>query len=116
MAESESFGSSIPAWFQKPAAIVDTLETETSRVQKATVNECIPLLGAVNDPSRNPFDFNEFGLPSLSREDHISFLQENLEEFPPSFVGLDASRPWMVYWALVGLYMLGEDVSSYRSR
>ncbi|KAI1620342.1 terpenoid cyclases/protein prenyltransferase alpha-alpha toroid [Exophiala viscosa] len=115
MAESGSFGSSIPAYCRTPATLLDTLDTETSRLQKDTVNECLPLLGAVDDPARNPFDFNEFGLPSLKREDHISFLHENLEQFPPSFVGIDASRPWMVYWALVGLYMLGEDVSSFRA-
>jgi protein farnesyltransferase subunit beta len=28
----------------------------------------------------------------------------------------DATRPWMVYWALAGLSMLGEDVSEYASR
>ncbi|KAI9825473.1 MAG: CAAX farnesyltransferase (FTase) subunit beta [Thelocarpon impressellum] len=28
----------------------------------------------------------------------------------------DASRPWLLYWALTGLFLLGEDVSQYRER
>jgi len=31
-------------------------------------------------------------------------------------VGVDSSRPWMVYWALMGLHLLGEDVVPFRSR
>ncbi|KAK7899896.1 CAAX farnesyltransferase (FTase) subunit beta [Exophiala xenobiotica] len=116
MATSESFSSSMPAYFRQPPALVDGLETETSKLQSATLDECLPLLMAVDDPSRTPFDFNEFGLPSLEREDHANFLHENLAEFPAPFVGIDSSRPWMVYWALLGLYLLGEDVSPFRAR
>ncbi|KAJ9499337.1 CAAX farnesyltransferase (FTase) subunit beta [Exophiala xenobiotica] len=116
MATSESFSSSMPAYFRQPPALVDGLETETSKLQSATLHECLPLLTAVDDPSRTPFDFNEFGLPNLEREDHANFLHENLAEFPAPFVGIDSSRPWMVYWALLGLYLLGEDVSPFRAR
>ena len=80
------------------------------------MNECLPLLNGIDDTSRSPFDFNEFGLPKLERRDHIGFLHENLAEFPAPFVGIDASRPWMVYWALLALHMLGEDVTLFRSR
>jgi len=116
MSDSESLLSSIPPHFREPPALVDSAETETSRSQAATLKECLPLLRALADPKRSPFDFNEFGIPSLEREDHIEFLLDNLEEFPAAFVGLDASRPWMVYWALCALYLMGEDVSSFRSR
>ncbi len=116
MTERPGFASSIPAHFRKPAVLLDSLETETSSLQAATVDECLPLLNAVDDSSRNPFDFNEFGIPELKREEHISFLHDNLDEFPAPYVGLDASRPWMVYWALLGLYLMGEDISPFRSR
>lgn len=116
MADSESLLSSIPSYFYELPAIVDSLDTETSRLQDDTLKECLPLLRALADPSRNPFDFNAFGIPALEREDHVSFLHDNLEEFPAPFVGIDASRPWMVYWALSALYMLGEDVTSFRLR
>lgn len=116
MADSETLLSSIPSHFRDLPAVVDTLETETSRQQEATLEECLPLLRALADPSRSPFDFNAFGIPALEREDHVGFLHDNLEEFPAGFVGIDASRPWMVYWALSALYMLGEDITSFRSR
>ena len=116
MAESNPLSSSIPAHFYDPPALSDTLETNTSRQQEDTLEECLPLLKAFDDPKRSPFDFNEFGLPALEREDHIGFLLENLGEFPAPFVGLDASRPWMVYWALFALYLLGEETAIYRSR
>lgn len=108
--------SSIPPYFRQPPVLIDELETSTSTLQAATVNECLPLLKAIEDPSRSPFDFNQFGVFSLQREDHVRFLHENLAQFPARFVGIDASRPWMVYWALAALHMLGEDVSSMRSR
>ena len=111
MAESE-----IPLHFRQQPPLLDSLESETSVVQNATVQECIPLLNRIDDPSQNPFDFNEFGLPYLEREKHVEFLLDNLDEFPAPFVGLDASRPWMLYWGLMGLYLLGEDVSKFRSR
>ncbi|EXJ94652.1 protein farnesyltransferase subunit beta [Capronia coronata CBS 617.96] len=116
MASFDDFASLIPGYFRGPPALLDSLETETSVLQAQTVNECLPLLNAINDPSSSPFDYNEFGVPELEREKHIQFLKANLAEFPARFVGLDASRPWMVYWALLSLYMLGEDVTHYRSR
>jgi protein farnesyltransferase subunit beta len=116
MADSENLLSSIPSYFREVPSIVDSLETETSKLQDATLKECLPLLRALADPNRNPFDFNAFGIPALEREDHVGFLHDNLEEFPAPFVGIDASRPWMVYWALAALYMLGEDITSFRSR
>ncbi|KIW89170.1 uncharacterized protein Z519_10022 [Cladophialophora bantiana CBS 173.52] len=116
MATMDNANYQIPPYFRQPPPLLDTLETETSTVQNETVNECLPLLNGINDPSRGPFDFNEFGLPCLEREAHIGFLKQSLDEYPAPFVGIDASRPWMVYWALVGLYMLGEDVSVFRAR
>lgn len=107
---------SIPEHFTRPPPILDDLVTATSSSQKETVAECLPHLNGVADPSRNPFDFNEHGIPRLSRQDHIDFLHQSLEEFPAAFVAVDASRPWMVYWALMGLFLLGEDVTQYRDR
>ena len=116
MAAADNANYQIPSYFRHGPPLLDGLETETSTVQDETVKECLPLLNEVDDPSRSPFDFNEFGLPYLEKERHIEFLHDNLEEFPAPFVGLDASRPWMVYWALLGLYLLGENVSVFRSR
>jgi protein farnesyltransferase subunit beta len=107
---------SIPLHFTQPPSIQDHLTTETSSAQRETIAECLPLLNATDDPSRTPFDFNEHGVPRLDRKSHVDFLHRSLEELPAAFVAADASRPWMLYWALMGLYLLGEDVTHYRDR
>ena len=102
---------SVPVFFLRPPLLNNDLETQTSQAQAETLDECLPLLGAINDPTRSPFEFNDFGVPELRTEDHLDFLHQNLAQFPPQFVGIDASRPWMVYWALLSLHLLGQDVS-----
>lgn len=104
----------VPSLYTDLAPIRDLLTTETSNVQDATVQQCLPFLAGTADPGKLPFDFNGYGVPRLDRENHIAFLHDSLGEFPAGFVGLDASRPWMLYWALTGLSLLGEDVSPYR--
>jgi protein farnesyltransferase subunit beta len=108
--------SVVPALYLSPPLLRDDEVTKTTEAQDGTLNECLPLLNGISDPRRNPFDFNEFGVPELMREDHIDFLHENLSEFPAPFVGLDASRPWLVYWGLLSLHLLGEDVSIFNGR
>ena len=108
--------SAVPDIFLRPPLLQDNETTQTSEVQRQTIEECLPLLGAVSDPSKNPFDFNEYGVPELNREDHVDFCHENLAQFPSQFVGLDASRPWLVYWGLLSLWFLGEDITSLRER
>ena len=116
MAAIEDFPAMVPAHFLQRPPIQDDLSTSTSEAQEETLKECLPLLRAAGDPSRSPFDFNEFGMPELRREDHVDFLHDNLSQFPAPFVGLDASRPWLAYWGLMGLYLLGEDVTPMRQR
>ena len=106
----------IPSYFTRPPLLRDDLVTRTSKQQDETVNKCLPFLLGIEDPTRNPFDFNEFGVPQLERIDHVEFMSDGLvTEYPPKFVGLDASRPWMVYWSMNALSILGEDVSRYRN-
>jgi len=116
MAHNEPSATAIPSHFRSAPILKDSLVTPTSSAQSETVHECLPFLKGIDDPSRNPFDFNEHGVPRLDREGHIEFLQGALGEFPAPFVGIDSSRPWMVYWALMGLHLLGEDVTPFRSR
>lgn len=96
--------------------IIDRLSTETSKLQARTIEECLPLLTAVNNPASNPFDFDEYGLPSLHRQTHVDFVHNGLEPLPAQFVAMDASRPWLMYWSLLSLYIMGEDVTAFRSR
>jgi protein farnesyltransferase subunit beta len=106
----------VPALYLNLPLLRDEEVTKTTEAQDRTLNECLPLLNGILDPRRYPFDFNEFGVPELMLEDHIDFLHENLSEFPAPFVGLDASRPWLVYWGLLSLHLLGEDVSPFNGR
>lgn len=116
MTATEASFFPVPRHFSTTPIIKDLLVTKTSIDQDETVRECLPLLKCLDDPTRDPFDFNGNGVPPLDREEHVVYLQNALEEFPAAFVGADASRPWMVYWGLMGLYLLGEDVTEYRSR
>jgi len=52
----------------------------------------------------------------LEVEKHIRFLELGLHGLPSGFVVLDASRPWIIYWALHSIFLLGSDVSSYSRR
>ncbi|MCJ1462970.1 CAAX farnesyltransferase (FTase) subunit beta [Pseudocyphellaria aurata] len=109
-------GNCIPELFTSLPPLQDRLETKTSRAQDRTVQDCLPLLAAIHDPSRNLFDFNVHGLPRLEREKHVIYLHNCLRELPAGFVVHDASRPWILYWVLAGLCLLGEDVQQYRTR
>lgn len=103
----------VPSLFTSWPPIRDELETGTSISQDETVQECLPFL----DPSvSTPQDYNEHGLPSLARDKHIGFLHHTLETMPAAYVGFDASRPWIIYWALTALSLLGEDVEPYGER
>lgn len=106
----------IPLAFSTPPLIKDSLVTATSSAQDENIQETLPLITAIASPTKHPFEYNEYGVPRLDRLQHIDFLKNALEDFPASFVSLDASRPWMVYWGLMGLYLLGEDVTQYRTR
>lgn len=101
----------VPTTFLHPPIIQDSLETQSSKLEFETIQECLPGLTSVH-----PALANSYGLPKLLREDHVDFLEEALKTYPPPFVAMDASRPWILYWSLAGLTLLGEDVFKYRNR
>lgn len=76
------------------------------------MEECLPLLSGFEDPT----DLNTCGIPRLEREKHVGFLRQSLKTLAAGYVGFDASRPWIVYWVLAGLTLLGEDVQAYKER
>lgn len=104
----------IPDLFTQPPSIRDTLATESSDLQAATLEKCLPFLKGIQSSQQGPF--NAHGVPALQRDDHTAYLYDALEDYPPSFVLLDASRPWMSYWGLAGLFMIGEDPTRFRER
>lgn len=104
----------IPVLFTQPPPIRDPLVTETLDLQTETVDKCLPFLQAIHTTQRGPF--NALGVPALQRDEHVAYLYDSLEDYPAGFVAMDASRPWMIYWALAGLSLLGEDVTRFRER
>lgn len=103
----------IPALFTQPPPIRDPLITETVDLQSATLEKCLPFLKGIHSAQK---DFNDYGVPALQRDLHAGFLYDALEDYPEGFVAMDASRPWIVYWALAGLAMLGEETTQFRER
>ncbi|KAH9907448.1 terpenoid cyclases/Protein prenyltransferase [Xylariomycetidae sp. FL2044] len=101
----------IPDLFINDPPIKDTLVTPTSKVQDATVEECRPFLAGEEED----MPVNEYGVPHLDRQRHLKFLRKSLGRLPSPFVAADASRPWIFYWCLNGMSLLGADVSGYRN-
>ncbi|PSR87586.1 Protein farnesyltransferase subunit beta like [Actinidia chinensis var. chinensis] len=48
----------------------------------------------------------------VQREKHIEYLSKGLRQLGPSFVVLDANRPWICYWILHSIALLGESVEA----
>ncbi|KAF4595927.1 protein farnesyltransferase subunit beta [Ophiocordyceps camponoti-floridani] len=102
---------SVPHLFASEPPIRDGLETESSRLQDETIRECLPFLTGKEHDS-----VNAHGVPHLYRDRHVRFLHKQLGNLPSGFTAADPSRPWIFYWSLSALTLLGQDVSSYRSR
>eukprot|EP00438_Fugacium_kawagutii_P015621 Skav212792 [mRNA] locus=scaffold159:497156:505797:- [translate_table: standard] len=45
---------------------------------------------------------------ALKRDQHLAWLKKGLMSLPPNFCGLDASRPWFVYWISHAMEVLGD--------
>ena len=110
---SEESSPIVPELFTALPPIRDVLTTETSTAQDCTIQECLPFLAGTNDFASG---LDAHGVPRLERRKHVEFLHSSLQRLPAGYVGYDASRPWVVYWALTGLCLLGEDISDYRDR
>ncbi|XP_030553571.2 protein farnesyltransferase subunit beta [Rhodamnia argentea] len=48
----------------------------------------------------------------IQRDSHIEYLTNGLRRLAPSFGALDASRPWLCYWIIHSLALLGEPVDA----
>jgi protein farnesyltransferase subunit beta len=95
-----------PDLFSALPFLHDTYATATSIEQDRVASRVLPLLSSRDVP-----------LPHLQRDIHIEFLEAGLnEQLPPYMTALDASRPWIMYWCITGLSLLGVDVTKYRER
>ena len=92
----------VPLWMHYDFQIRDDFETRSSELAEETAEKCLPLLTVSS-------------LPELAFEKHIHYLKAMLGRLPSGYAGLDASRPWILYWTLMALSLLGYDVSTYRA-
>ena len=106
----------VPDLHTSPPPIQDLMKTKTSVQQDDTVQECLPFLAGLEGCGKSLFDYNKHGIPRLDRDKHIQYLHDSFQKLPSKFVAYDASRPWLLYWALTGLSILGESVEHYRER
>ena len=108
--------SSVPSLFTSLPAVRHTLKTVSSVALDDALQDCLPLLRGIQADGELLVEYNSHGVPRLERGKHAAFLHKMLGNLPSGFVAADASRPWMLYWALNGLHLLGEDISGYRER
>ena len=101
----------VPDLYTSSPPIRDHLITDTSISQDDVVKQCLPRLIKC---SRSVVGVNSYGIPSLEREDHVKFLQEAIEY--PRYIAFDPVRPWVIYWSLTALSLLGENVELYQQR
>ncbi len=52
----------------------------------------------------------------LLKEKHLSYLTHGIRHLSSSFDCLDASRPWLCYWIVHSMTLLGRDVTGELSR
>ncbi|XP_030469966.2 LOW QUALITY PROTEIN: protein farnesyltransferase subunit beta [Syzygium oleosum] len=48
----------------------------------------------------------------IHRDSHVEYLTHGLRRLAPSFGALDASRPWLCYWIIHSLALLGEPLDA----
>uniref|UniRef100_A0A7S1F983 Protein farnesyltransferase subunit beta n=1 Tax=Noctiluca scintillans TaxID=2966 RepID=A0A7S1F983_NOCSC len=78
--------------------IIDDVPTITSKDQQKTERDVVRFFKSFligNEDIR------------LNRELHVGWCQRGLLQLPTNFAGLDASRPWFVFWISHSLEMLG---------
>ncbi|KAL2040809.1 hypothetical protein N7G274_006267 [Stereocaulon virgatum] len=101
----------VPDLYTTLPPIKDTLTTDTSVSQDNIIQRCLPHLSASGS---SVFSVNGQGIPSLERENHIDFLHSTIEN--ARYIPYDSVRPWVLYWSLTALSLLGENVETYQQR
>ena len=101
----------VPQMFTSLPPIRDSLVTSTSRSQDETTRHCLP---RHNGSVGITIDLNPHGIPRLNHEDHVEFLSNAIQN--AKYMAVDALRPWVIYWTLTGLSVLGEDLTQWRNR
>ena len=103
--------SPVPELFTSFPPIRDSLVTETSVSRDETAEHCLPLHAGT---SGSLLHLNSQGIPPLNQEQHVKFLNSTIQN--AKYIPYDALRPWVIYWSLTGLSVLGEDLAQWRHR
>jgi protein farnesyltransferase subunit beta len=83
----------------------DGFPTSSSQEQQDVERDVLRQFGAILN--REGFDFSRD--VQLFKEAHVDFLTRGLTQpLRPSFISLEASQPWIVYWILHALDLLGQ--------
>lgn len=89
-------------WIPQPT---DGLTTETLTLQADAESAISSLLSPLQSPSAPT--------PLLQKAQHTSFLTRFLRQpLPRMFTGLDASRPWILYWSVHSLALFNADLDT----
>ncbi|KAJ3161798.1 hypothetical protein HDU86_006569 [Geranomyces michiganensis] len=83
----------------------DGFPTESSELQQEVEDSIAPLLGPYQNGSA------DLGSVKLDRDSHVKYVKKNFDSLPSYFVSLDASKPWLVYWTLHALDLLGSSIA-----
>ncbi|CAJ0843315.1 3726_t:CDS:2 [Entrophospora sp. SA101] len=81
----------------------DGVATETSIAQSKTEASVYHIYKAAQETSL-------LKTIKLNREEHIDYVLKGLKGLEKYFVGLDASKPWLCYWMLHSLDLLGHKI------
>jgi prenyltransferase beta subunit len=99
-------------WFDCESASDGITSVEQCACEKDCANFLVPFdtySQAQIEKFRAGLLINEDNEIRLLRAAHIKYLTNGLGELNAGFVSLDASRPWICYWVLHGLYLLGKE-------
>jgi len=99
-----------------------TVVNQTTSLQQTTETECAPFFISIAslDPNSKR-DLERLGLIQdenstnirLLRKKHAAYLRrplyfKNVQTLPGSYISLDSSKPWIIYWTLHGLDLLDD--------
>jgi protein farnesyltransferase subunit beta len=68
------------------------------------------VLQALQDAGFSDFEDLATALPELDVRSHKKYCLQKLEALPSSFTALSASRPWLLFWSLRALSLLGHEL------
>ncbi|XP_078431491.1 prenyltransferase family protein [Wolffia australiana] len=114
MEKSSDLGSSSSSAISEDSSSLSSLDAPAARLtvtqqdQLAVERSVFAILQSLADSSVQ----TQNSMLELWRDKHIEFLSRGLKKLSGGFQSLDSSRPWLCYWILHSLALLGESLDS----